>query len=221
MAADLFIAFRKQPQAGSAATGAAALEQSVAALAGVAGVVAARAFTVNVILGERPPALYPELVICRLDAAGFDRQAALAVLGIAGRDGNAPRADGLRFAAWEAASVGVRDDFDLPGHLYLQLSANPPSMSFDDYSDWYQVHQDENIAQTDGLLRGWRFRLTPRVVAVEPGPTHLALYEIDGPLERVTGDLGRAMAAGVISLPDWFTRFASLEGIAAGNRVAG
>ena len=28
------------------------------------------------------------------------------------------------------------------------------------------------------------------------------------------------MAAGVISLPDWFTRFASLEGIATGERSA-
>ena len=221
MAADIFIAFRKQPQAGSAGAGVPALEQSVAALVDVAGVVAARAFTVNVILGERPPALYPELVMCEVDTARFDAQAALAALDIDSHDGNALRADGLRFAAWEATSVGVRDDFDLPDHLYLQFSATPPSMSFGDYSDWYQVHQDENIAQTDGLLRGWRFRLTPRVVAVDPGPTHLALYEIEGPLERVTGDLGRAMEAGVISLPDWFTRFASLEGIAAGDRLAG
>jgi hypothetical protein len=221
MASELFIAFRKQPQAATSVTGVAAIEHCAAGLAGLEGVVAARAFTVNVILGERPPALYPELVICRLDAASFDLGAALRVLDITGRDGNAQRADGLRFAAWEATSVGVRDDFDLPEHLYLQFSANPPSMSFEDYSDWYQVHQDENIAQTDGLLRGWRFRLTPRVIAVDPGPTHLALYEIDGPLERVTGDLGRAMDAGVISLPDWFTRFASLEGVAAGARLGG
>jgi len=79
--------------------------------------------------------------MCRLGAARFDLAAALAVL--ADADGNAQRADGLRFAAWEAASVGARDDFDLPGHLYLQFSANPPSMSFEEYSDWYQVHQDE------------------------------------------------------------------------------
>jgi hypothetical protein len=221
MAADILIAFRKQPQARSSAGDVPTLERWATALSGVEGVVAARAFTVNVIRGERPPALYPELVMCRLDAAGFDRAGALGVFDITGRDGNAPRPDGLRFAAWEAASVGGRDDFDLPEHLYLQFSANPPSMSFEDYSDWYQVHQDENIAQTDGLLRGWRFRLTPRVIAVDPGPTHLALYEIDGPLERVTGDLGRAMEAGVISLPDWFTRFASLEGVATGDRLDG
>ena len=29
------------------------------------------------------------------------------------------------------------------------------------------------------------------------------------------------MQAGVISLPDWFTRFASLEAIAVGERVSG
>jgi hypothetical protein len=217
MTADIFIAFRRQSRGSDAAP----LVQWASALDGVPGVAAAQAFEVNVILGERPPAGYPELVIARLDGAAFDLAGALAALGIAGADGKAEDADGLRFAAWEAASVGVRDDFDVPRHLYLQFSANPPSMSFEDYSDWYQVHQDENIAQTDGLLRGWRFRLAPRVVAVDPGPVHLALYEIDGPLERVTGDLGRAMEAGVISLPDWFTRFASLEGVAAGERVGG
>jgi hypothetical protein len=217
MADEIFIAFRRQ----SGDSGAAPLVQWASALGGVPGVAAAQAFEVNVILGERPPAGYPELVIARLDAGGFDLEAALAALDIAGADGNAQDADGLRFAAWEAASVGVRDDFDLAGHLYLQFSANPPSMSFEDYGDWYQVHQDENIAVTDGLLRGWRFRLAPRVVAADPGPVHLALYEIDGPLGRVTGDLGRAMEAGVISLPDWFTRFASLEGVAAGGRIGG
>jgi len=57
--------------------------------------------------------------------------------------------------------------------------------------------------------------------AVRPGPTHLALNELDGALETLTADLGRAMEAGVISLPDWFTRFASLEAIAVGDRVTG
>jgi hypothetical protein len=45
------------------------------------------------------------------------------------------------------------------------------------------------------------------------------MYELEGTLETLTADLGRAMRAGVISLPDWFTRFASLEAIAVGERV--
>jgi hypothetical protein len=215
MATSIFLAFRK----GTADAVVPALASSAQALAEVTGVSAARGFKVNVVLGERPPAGYPELVMCEIDAAAFDAQAALAALDIAGADGNAERPDGLRFAVWEAASVGVRDDFDLPAHLYLQFSANPPSMSFEEYSDWYQVHQDENIAQSVVLARGWRFRLEPLVSAVVPGPVHLALYEMEGKLEKLTGDLGAAMRAGVISLPDWFTRFASLEGIAAGDRL--
>lgn len=166
--------------------------------------VAARAFDINVILGERPPASYPELVICEL---GEDPM----VVGL--------RSDG-GLLGWEATSIGVGTDFELAEHLYLQFSAQPPSMSFEEYSDWYQVHQDENIAQTDALTRGWRFRLEPLAALEEPGPTHLAAYEIQGSLETVTGGLGRAMAAGVISLPDWFTRFASLEAVAAGERIA-
>jgi hypothetical protein len=118
-------------------------------------------------------------------------------------------------------SIGAQTDFELPGHLYLQFSAHPGALSFDAYSDWYQVHQDENIAQSAVLRRGWRYRLEPLATAVGPGPTHLAVYELDGTLETLTGDLGRAMRAGVISLPDWFTRFASLEGIAVGERVTG
>ena len=71
------------------------------------------------------------------------------------------------------------------------------------------------------LRRGWRYRLEPLGTAVGPGPTHLALYELEGTLEALTADLGSAMQAGVISLPDWFTRFASLEAIAVDERVTG
>ena len=45
------------------------------------------------------------------------------------------------------------------------------------------------------------------------------MYELDGELEALRSHLDAAMAAGVISLPDWFTRFASLEAVAAGERV--
>ena len=141
---------------------------------------------------------------------GYDSRAAAAAL-------SSP--DAIRIAAW-ATSVGARSDFELPDHLYLQFSAQPPSLTFDQYSAWYQVHQDENIAQSPVLGRGWRYRLEPLGLERAAGPTHLALYELDGELETLTGDLGRAMAAGVISLPDWFTRFASLEGIAAAERTA-
>jgi hypothetical protein len=92
-------------------------------------------------------------------------------------------------------------------------------MRFAQYSDWYQVHQDENLAQSAVLVRGWRYQLELIGEGERPGPTHLALYELDGDLETLTGDLGRAMEAGRISLPDWFTRFASLEGVAVGERT--
>jgi hypothetical protein len=208
-----------QPQEGAADAVAAPLEHYVAELLRVPGVLAARPFVVNVVLGDRPPAFYPELVMCELGDA-YDGEATMAALGIGGQRDNPTHTHALRLVAWDASSVGARDDFDLPDHLYLQFSAAPPSMSFEDYSDWYQVHQDENIAQSNVLRRGWRYRLAPVYAAVEPGPQHLAVYEMKGTLETLTADLGSAMKSGVISLPDWFTRFASLEAIATGERVA-
>jgi hypothetical protein len=213
MSADIFVVFRKRAGQGSGDAEAPSLERYAAELADAPGVVAARPFTVNVVLGDRPPAFFPELVICELDHAIYDGETTLAALNI-----GAPEA-GFSFAAWDGTSIGARSDFGLPGHLYLQFSAHPASLSFDAYSDWYQVHQDENIAQSAVLRRGWRYRLEPLGTAVVPGPTHLALYELEGALETLTNDPGRAMQAGVISLPDWFTRFASLEAIAVGERV--
>ncbi|HXR13908.1 MAG TPA: hypothetical protein VN740_04540, partial [Solirubrobacteraceae bacterium] len=126
----------------------------------VPGVLAARAFTVTVVLGDRTPAFYPELVMCELDRAGNDAEAALEALANGGGAGaRSTRPDGLRLAAWQGMSIGARSDFELPGHLYLQFSAQPAAQSFAAYSDWYQVHQDENIAQSQVLRRGWRYRL--------------------------------------------------------------
>jgi hypothetical protein len=219
MHADISLVFRALPDEGSVDTAVPSLAGYVTELVRVPGVLAARAFSVNVVLGERTPAFYPELVMYESDGAVHDAQAAMLALGISGPAGGLARPDGLRFAAWGGTSVGARSDFELPDHLYLQFSAQPASLSFDAYSDWYQVHQDENIAQSEVLRRGWRYRLEPVEPAAAPGPTHLALYQLDGTLETLTSDLGRAMAAGVISLPDWFTRFASLEAIAVGDRV--
>jgi hypothetical protein len=210
MPADIFLLFRMAPQEAGADAVAAPLRHSLAELLHAPGVLAARPFVVNVVLGDRPPAFYPELVMCELDDA-HDAEATMAALG---------HRPGVRSVAWEASSVGVRDDFELPDHVYLQFSAAPPSMSFEEYSAWYQVHQDENIAQSDVLRRGWRYRLAPVSAAVEPGPQHLAAYEMKGALETLTADLASAMESGVISLPNWFTRFASLEAIATGERVA-
>ena len=210
MPADLLIAFAQPPQDAPAAVGAQWRERSAIALALVPGVVATRSFSVNVVLGERTPAFFPALVMCELDGATYDASAAAAALAIP---------EGPRIAAWEAMSIGARNDFELPDHLYLQFSAHPPSLRFEEYSDWYQVHQDENIAQSAVLGRGWRYGLELLDLGESPGPTHLALYELDGDLETLTGDLGRAMKAGVISLPDWFTRFASLEAIAMSERT--
>jgi hypothetical protein len=221
MRADIGLVFRQRSQEGSADTDVPSLAEYVPELVRVPGVVAARAFAVNVVLGDRTPAFYPELVMCELDGAIDDAQARVEALGIGGAPAGVTRPGGLRFAAWDGVSIGVRDDFELPDHLYLQFSAQPASLSFDGYSDWYQVHQDENIAQSAVLQRGWRYRLEPVEAAAAPGPTHLALYELEGTLETLTSDLGRAMQAGVISLPDWFTRFASLEAIAVGERETG
>jgi len=217
MSAAILVVFRKRAEEGSADGVAPSLERYVAELGRVPGVVAARPFTVNVVLGDRTPAFYPELVMCELDAT-HDAEAAVAALAIGATAGDGTGLDGLRLAAWDGVAIGARGDFKLPGHLYLQFSAHPASLSFDAYSDWYQVHQDENIAQSSVLRRGWRYRLAQVGSAVEPGPTHLAVYELEGTLEALTADLGRAMQAGVISLPEWFTRFASLEAIAVGER---
>lgn len=209
MPADLLIAFARPP-AGAQAAGVRWREQCAAELAPVSGVIATRSFDVNVVLGERTPAFYPALVMCELDGSAFDASAAADALA---------SPDGLAVASWKARSVGARSHFELPDHLYLQFSTQPPLMSFEQYSDWYQVHQDENIAQSAVLVRGWRYQLERFAEGEQPGPTHLALYELDGELETLTSDLGRAMEAGRISLPDWFTRFASLEGVAVGERT--
>jgi len=213
MSADIFVVFRKRAEQGSGDAEAPSLERYAAELADVPGVVAARPFTVNVVLGDRTPAFFPELVMCELDRAIYGGETTRAALNIGAA------AAGFSLAAWDGTSIGARSDFELPGHLYLQFSAHPASLTFDSYSDWYQVHQDENIAQSAVLRRGWRYRLEPLGTAVGPGPTHLALYELEGTLETLTTDLGRAMREGVISLPDWFTRFASLEAIAVGERA--
>lgn len=220
MSAAVLVVFIKRAEEGPADGVAPSLERHVAELVRVPGVVAARPFTVNVVIGDRTPAFYPELVIGELDGASHDAEAAVAALAIGATPGDGTGPDGLRFAAWYGVSIGDRGDFESPGHLYLQFSAHPASLSFDAYSDWYQVHQDENIAQSSVLRRGWRYRLAPVGSAVEPGPTHLAVYELEGTLETLTADLGRAMQAGVISLADWFTRFASLEAVAVGERRA-
>lgn len=213
MSADISVVFRKRAKQGARDARAPSLERYAGELADVPGVVAARPFTVNVVLGDRAPAFFPEVVICLLDHAIDDAETTPAALNIGVAEA------GLSFAAWDGTSIGARSDFGLPDHLYLQFSAHPASLSFENYSEWYQVHQDENIAQSAVLLRGWRYRLEPVGATGEPGPTHLALYELEGTLETLTTDLGRAMQAGVISLPDWFTRFASLEAIAVGERV--
>jgi hypothetical protein len=94
--------------------------------------------------------------MCELDGANEDAEAAVGALDIGATAGDGTCPDGLRCAAWDGVSIGARGDFELPGHLYLQFSAHPTSLSFDAYSDWYQVHQDENIDQSAVLRRGWR-----------------------------------------------------------------
>jgi hypothetical protein len=146
MSAEILVVFRKRAEEGSTDAAAPSLERPVAELVRIPGVVAARPFTVNVVLGDRTPAFYPELVICELDGAIYDASAARLALDIPGAAGHRTRPNGLRFAAWDGVSIGARSDFELPGHLYLQFSAHPAALSFDAYSDWYQVHQDDNIA---------------------------------------------------------------------------
>lgn len=209
MVADILLAFGARAPEGPTHPAARRLGASVAAALRVSGVLAARPFTVNVVLGERTPAFRSELVICELGDACDARAVADAL-----DSGDPPLP-----AAWTGVSVGARRDLALPDHLYLQFSAQPASLSFGEYSDWYQEHQDDNIAQSEVLRRGWRYRLDPVGRGERPGPTHLAAYELDGALETLTADLGAAMAAGVISLPDWFDRFASLEAIAVGERA--
>jgi hypothetical protein len=130
-----------------------------------------------------------------------------------------PWFDGIEFASWMCRSIGDGGDIVMPPHLYLNLSSPPPEMTFDDYSDWYDIHQKDNIANTAALGHGWRYRLDPNNPDDVESPTHLALYRLDGDIEQMAADLDRATAADSISLPRWFRRAASLEAEALTDRV--
>lgn len=127
----------------------------------------------------------------------------------------------IGFASWAATAVGGAEWSGAPDRLYMNYSHEPDHMSFDEYTEWYREHQEQNIATTEHLARGWRFHLEGEGRdggAKEDGPSHLALYEIGGTLEGMSADLGRARQEGVVSLPDWFRRSASVAGEAIGER---
>jgi hypothetical protein len=181
------------------------------------GLAAARRFAVRPVLGSEIPAQFPYLALYEVEGdpdalrEALDRERASMTL--------PDWFGGIGFASWRCLALGDHGEVVLPEHLYMNFNAPPGSMPFEAYSDWYETHQADNIANTPILVRGWRFRLLADGPEPAVGPTHLALYELDGDVEQMAADLGRAMAAGEISLPDWFQRFASLDATALGGRV--
>ncbi|HUZ19338.1 MAG TPA: hypothetical protein VMU75_02065 [Acidimicrobiales bacterium] len=182
------------------------------------GFVAARLFAVRPVLGGEIPAQFPFLALYEVEGdpdplrGALERERARTKL--------PDWFGGIRFASWTCLALGDHGGVVLPEHLYMNFNAAPDSMPFDDYSDWYEEHQADNIANTPVLVRGWRFRLLADGPGSATGPTHLALYELDGDVEQMAADLGRAMVAGTISLPDWFRRYASLDASAIGGRLS-
>jgi hypothetical protein len=178
-------------------------------------VVAARRFAVKTRRGDEAPAHYRYLSLYELDSdvdtakealeRGADRRTRPAWFG------------GIRFSSWKCTGLGDHGPVIVPDHLCLVFTGEPPSMNFDAYSDWYEEHQADNVANTSTIVRGWRFGLSSFSGAA--GPTHLAAYELDGDIDKMSADLSAALEAGKVSLPDWFRRFAGLEATALDDRV--
>jgi hypothetical protein len=182
----------------------------------VPGVRAARHYEARTVSGSDGPAGLPGLVLFEIDSAldpaGSALRRAVDALCSADEGDRSPQ-------AYLGTGRGGHGEIELPAHLYLNFSAQPGFMNFDAYSDWYEEHQADNIANTPTLRRGWRFELTPFSSGTTAGPTHLAAYQLEDELAAMQADLDGAMAAGVISLPEWFDRFASIEAVALDDRT--
>jgi hypothetical protein len=128
----------------------------------------------------------------------------------------------IRFASFNAHSLGNLGDPVMADHLYLVFSKAPSAIGEQDYVAWYRDHLAENLT-AQGFLYGWRFRLEPVVKdRVSPDEsTHLALYEVEGELAALQAGLVAARESGAVHFPPWFDqiRFVSFDATELGARV--
>ena len=225
MATNLHLVFSKPPAAVTDAAYDAAYDIHLRDILEVPGFAAGRRFRLATTHGTDAPSAFPFLAVYIVD-----RDFAAAFGGLsAGRDArrmNVPEWFAqVEFASWNATQIGEVTEAALPEHLYFVFSAPPPSMSFADYSAWYQLHVAENVANSPLLARSWRHQLDPVVVhptvGASPDMTHLALYELTGDAGEMSDGLHAIVDAGGIRLPEWFKeiRFTALDATAVGERV--
>jgi hypothetical protein len=186
---------------------------------------AARRFALKTRLGTHAPSTFPYVSMYEVDG---DFDAALTAL-------RAERASGamdlpgwfagIRFASWNCFPIGEISAVDLADRLYFVFSSEPPSQSFEAFSDWYDAHLAENVDNSPLLPRGWRYRLEPVIVdpasASAPATTHLALYELCGEPADMSAGLHEKVDAGLIKLPPWFgeVHFTGIDAKAVSDRV--
>jgi hypothetical protein len=102
----------------------------------------------------------------------------------------------------------------VPDAVHLVLSIPPDGVGEDEYSRWYDTHIAEILA-TPAFTAARRYRLGPAVPgrpAVEY--RHLVVYVTHRPSDGQPAALGRRLAAGEMTIPEWFgaIRFATFDG---------
>jgi len=104
----------------------------------------------------------------------------------------------------------------MAGSVYFVFSNPPPDVGEAEYSDWYERHVDEIVAGP-GFAGARRYWLAPVTGGPPANYRHLSLYELEGEdSQPAMGELAKRMAAGELTLRDWFgrIRFASFHGAA-------
>ena len=102
----------------------------------------------------------------------------------------------------------------MPDNIYLAFSQRPEALSADEYGRWYEGHLADILA-VDGFVSARRFTLEAAVGSTSPTMyAHLAAYTLDGDPQDALRELSRALGAGAIPYPEWFSliRFASFIG---------
>jgi hypothetical protein len=102
----------------------------------------------------------------------------------------------------------------MPGNVHFVFSVPPSGVSDEDYWAWYDVHVSE-VLEIPGFLAARRYRLGPAAPNRPPIVyRHLVVYVLDRPSDTPFAELGRRIAAGAVTLEDWFAdiRFQSYVG---------
>lgn len=187
----------------------------------VPGYLAARRFRVDAFRIGRPPSGYRFLTVYEQGPRPVDIRRHLAALG----RGESPEWFGrLDFASWDGVLQPEHEPPTLTGEMFLAFSSPPDGVDPAAYDDFYRGHLRENVA-VDGIDSGCRYAVAPvgGTAPRDDALTHLALYQLGEPMARVRGRLAAARQRGDMVLPPWFdaVRFASVDAVALGPRVAG